>query len=541
MDSFVQIAVVLVVCVAAGALCVVLRQPLVVGLLVAGIAVGPQVLGIVEVTAEIEILSEIGIALLLFVVGLKLDVRIIQRLGPVALVAGIAQMLFTAAVALVLAVAFGFSWVAATYVAIAMSFSSTIIVVKLLTDRSELHTTHGRIALGILIVQDIAVVLAMIAITAVGDTSQDVDVLRQVGAVFLRGAVLVTVVLLLGRHVATHVMHLLARSSELLVLGAVMWAVFLAAVSYMLGFSSEVGAFMGGVSLASTPYREPVSSRLSTLRDFLLVFFFIELGTQFDFSSVGENLLLALLLSVFVLVGKPLIVILITGRMGYRKKVSFKAGVTLAQISEFSLILVALGVAQGHVGSDVLGLVTAVGLITIMVSAVMITNVNSLFLRCAPLLDVFERSRGDVDKGEDPTTSPSAVIVGLSQFGMLVANALSNDGMSVLGVDFDPTLTRRSRPEFPIVFSDADDPDLPRQLPLDNAAWVIATVRDHSTKMHVIRVLRGSGYSGGIAVTASSRAEACELTQAGANVAFATLEEAVTPFLDALAETRRDQ
>lgn len=537
MGTFAQIAVVLVVCVAAGVVCVVLRVPLVVGLLAAGIAVGPQMLGVVEVTTEIELLAEIGIALLLFVVGLKLDVRIIKTLGPVALIAGLGQMAFTGVFGLLIALAFGFGAVSAAYIAVALTFSSTIIVVKMLTDRRELNTVHGRIALGILIVQDIVVVLAMIVITAVGDTLADVNLAPQIAGVFGRGALLLVIVLLLGRYVATQVMHVLARSSELLVLGAVMWAVLLAAVSHLLGFSSEVGAFMGGVSLASTPYREPISSRLSTLRDFLLVFFFIELGTQFDFATVGEQLIVALVLSVFVLVGKPLIVMMLTGRLGYRKKVSFKAGVTLAQISEFSLILIALGAAQGHIGSEVIGLVTVVGLITITVSAVLITNVSSVFGRIAPLLGIFERDRPPFTALDEPD-APSAdyLVVGLGRLGRTVADALIEKDLAVLGVDSDPQLTRDDALDVLVMYGDADDPDLPGLLPLNDAKWVIVTVRDFATDLHFVGALRRFGFTGQIAVAAETDLQARQLYDAGANVTIRPLQAALEPLLAALTD-----
>jgi Kef-type K+ transport system membrane component KefB len=536
METFAQIAVVLVVCVAAGVLCVLLRQPLVVGLLAAGIAVGPQALGLVDVTTEIELLAEIGIALLLFVVGLKLDVRIIKSLGRVALIAGVGQMVFTAVFGFLIAAAFGFSLVPALYIAVALTFSSTIIVVKLLTDRRELNTLQGRIALGILIVQDIAVVLAMIAITAVGGSDAEVNLAQQVAVVFGRGALLMVLVLLLGRYVAPHVMHVLARSSELLMLGAVMWAVLLAAVSHLLGFSSEVGAFMGGVSLASTPYREPISSRLSTLRDFLLVFFFIELGTQFDLAAIGDHIGLALLLSAFVLVGKPLIVMSITGRMGYRKKVSFKAGITLAQISEFSLILVALGSTQGHIGTDVIGLVTAVGLITIMVSAVLITNVGSLFNRLAPVLTLFERKHRIPDGDTPDTVSPACIVVGLGRLGNTVIEALVHRGHAVLGVDFDPALMTKDTNGLTVMYGDADDPDLPGQLPTADTNWVIATVRDFDTNQHFVRALRGHGYTQGIAVVADTDEQAVLLQQAGADVIMQPIHAAVEPLLAAMAD-----
>jgi Kef-type K+ transport system membrane component KefB len=532
---FDQIAAVLAVCIAAGVLAMLLRQPLVVGLIAAGIAVGPEALGLVESSSEIELLAEIGISLLLFVVGLKLDVRLVRQLGPVALATGVGQILFTSAFGFVIARALGFGTIPAVYIAVALTFSSTIIIVKLLTDKRELDALHGRIALGFLIVQDIGVVLAMIAITAVGDGSGDLA--GEFVGVIVRGAGLLIAVVLLARFVLPHAVHLLARQSELLVLGAVGYAVALAAVAVLLGFSEEVGAFLAGMSLASSSYREAISGRLTTLRDFLLVFFFIELGTRFELSSAADQILPALLFSVFVLIGNPAIVMVIMGALGYRKKVSFKAGLTVAQISEFSLILIALGASLGQVDDDVVGLVTAVGLITISASTYMIYGSDTLYRWLEPVLGVFERSKPDasVPEEEEPH-EPEYVIIGLGRFGRTVLEELRDRGDEVLGVDFDPRSVQSSHWDVPVVYGDAEDPDLPERLPLTHTRWVVSTLRTLDANLHVLRALRDHGYTGLIAVSADSVDHEERLVEAGADVTIRPLHVAAGPLLARLHE-----
>jgi Kef-type K+ transport system membrane component KefB len=530
---FEQIAAVLAVCVAAGLLATLLRQPLIVGLIAAGIAVGPETLGLVEASSEIELLAKIGISLLLFVVGLKLDVRLVRSLGPVALATGLGQVAFTSAVGYLIAMALGFAVVQAVYIAVALTFSSTIIIVKLLTEKRELDDLHGRIALGFLIVQDIVVVLAMIAITAVGDTA-DTDLVAEFGGVALRGAALLAAVAAIGKWVMPRVTHLLARQPELLVLAAVSWAVVLAAATLLLGFSEEVGAFLAGMSLASTPYREALSSRLSTLRDFLLVFFFIELGTRFELSAAAEQIPAALLFSAFVLIGNPIIVLIIMGFMGYPKKVSFKAGLTVAQISEFSLILVALGVAQGHVGDDVIGLVTAVGLITITVSTYLIYGSDRLHDRLEPLLRVFERRELRTSLGDDDTMPEvDVIVVGLGRFGRTVLQELVAAGDRVLGVDWDPRSVRSDEwGEVPVLYGDADDPELAEQLPLAGVQWVISTLRRTDANLTLIASLRHAGYDGRIVVSTDDEEDEEVLRRAGADLAIRPLHVAAAPLMD---------
>ncbi len=532
---FEQVAAVLAVCVAAGALAMLLRQPLIVGLIAAGIAVGPEALGLVESTSEIELLAKIGISLLLFVVGLKLDVRLVRKLGPVALATGLGQVAFTSIIGFLIVLALGFEVIPALYIAVALTFSSTIIIVKLLTDKRELDHLHGRIALGFLIVQDICVVLAMIVITATGGNG-DGDLTTEIIGVVLRGIALLAFVALVGKYLAPRVAHLLARNSELLVLGAVAWAVALAAVSILLGFSEEVGAFLAGMSLASTRYREAISGRLSTLRDFLLVFFFIELGTTFELSTALDQLGAALLLSAFVLIGNPIIVMIIMGVMGYRKKVSFKAGLTVAQISEFSLILIALGAAQGQVGSDVVGLVTAVGLVTIGVSTYMIYGSDAIYERLEPILRPFERKQTRGIEFDEDTHEPEFIVIGLGRFGSTVLEELQERGDDVLAVDFDPRSVQSPGFDVPVIYGDAEDPDLPEQLPLHRTRWIISSLRGLETNLHILESLRHHGYEGRIAVSADHEHEVEQLEQAGADLVCRPLTAAAGPLMAALHE-----
>ncbi len=534
---FEQMALVLAVCVVAGGLAVLLRQSLTVGLIAAGIAVGPAVFGLVEPTSEIELLATVGTSLLLFVVGLKLDVRILQRLGPVAFAAGLGQVGFTAVIGFGLARILGFDPVDALYLALGLTFSSTIIIVKLLTDRRELKTLYGRIALGILVVQDLVVVVAMLAITAVGDvgTLSEPGTLERLGQVVLRALALLVIVVVMGRLVAPRLTGIFAQHGELLVLTVVTWAVLLASLSLQLGFSQEVGAFLAGVALASTSYRDAVASRLGTIRDFVLVFFFIELGTRVDPATVSEQVLPILVLSLFVLLGNPIIVMIIMGGLGYRRRVAFKTGLTVAQISEFSLILVALGVEQGHVGTDLLGVVTVIGVVTIAVSTELIHNADRLYRRIAPALRVFERAPEAL--ASDPRAAadrPEYVVIGVGRLGSQVLDDLLARGDRVLGVDFDPRGIKRARWDLPVVYGDADDPELVDRLPLGATRWVIITVRDLPTDLRLVTHLRRRGYTGGIAVAAGGSAACEQLLAHGADVTLRPWHLAATPVVEAV-------
>jgi Kef-type K+ transport system membrane component KefB len=527
-DEFFALAAILAIAAVAGLIARKLHQPLIVAFIAVGIGVGPVGIGLVEgASSEVSLLAEVGIAVLLFLVGLKLDLRIIRTSGPVALATGLGQVLFTSIGGFGLALALGLSPVTAVYVAVALTFSSTIIIVKLLGDKRELEQQHGRIAIGFLIVQDIVVILVMIALTSFSNDSGDpvaiqAAMLVVTGGGFLGGIVVAT------RWILPRVLPYVARTPELLVLFSVAWAVALAALSDWLGFSGEVGAFVAGVALASTPYREAIGARLISLRDFLLLFFFIELGAALAFDDAGSQLARAMVLSVFVLIGNPIIVLIIMGAMGYRRRTSFLAGLTVAQISEFSLILVALGFSLGHIDSSTVGLVTLVGLITIGLSTYLILYSGPIFDRLSPLLKVFERAHPTQADTEDEDDDVEVILYGLGRYGSMVATEMTEQGVSFVAVESDPQLVAaRSRLNGDrVLYGDAEDMEFVESLPLDSAHWVVSTIPTLDINLTLLRGLEAVGFTGRVALTAHTADHARVLADAGADAVL-------QPFTDA--------
>lgn len=543
-DLFLETALILAVSAVLGYLALWLRQPLIVAFIAVGILVGPSGLNLSGMDEHLRLLAEIGIAILLFVVGLKLDLHLIRTLGPVALATGLGQVLFTSVFGFLIGISLGLAAVPALYVAVALTFSSTIIIVKLLSDKREIDALHGRIAVGFLIVQDLAVILAMIGLTALGAGTGAGHLLTDGLLVLLKGAGLIVGVGLLMRFVLPRLLAHLARNPELLLLFAVAWAVVLAAVGDRLEFSKEVGAFLAGVSLASTAYREAIVSRLSSLRDFLLLFFFIGLGAQLDLSLVGAQVGLALLFSLFVLVGNPLIVMAIMGAMGYRKRTGFLAGLTVAQISEFSLILGALGVSLGHIGREVLALITLVGLVTIGLSTYLIMYSHPIYARLAPWLGLFERRRPHRDTGEESGPVHGAidvVLFGLGRYGRNIAENLVRRGKRILAVDFDPQVVAAERAGlFPVRYGDADDPEILDGLPLRHTRWVVNAFPGREANLSLLRALRARRYPGKVVLTAHSERDAELYCAAGADKVLRPYVDAAEQAVDYLSSSREE-
>jgi Kef-type K+ transport system membrane component KefB len=530
-EPFGEFALLLLIAAVVGALATRLKQPVLIAYIAVGILVGPAGLGLVQAHGQIDLLAQIGVSVLLFLVGLKLDLQHVRHIGPVALATGLGQLGFTILFGFLLILALGKGMMEALYVAVALTFSSTIIIVKLLSDKRELDSLHGRIAVGFLIVQDIAVVIAMLAMSTLRGAGE-AEVWTVVGVLLARVSLAALAMVVLMRYLLPRLVAIMARSQELLLVFAIAWGTGLAALGEWAGFSKEAGAFLAGFSLASTAYREAIGARLTGIRDFLLLFFFIDLGAKLDFSTLSEEVWPAVILSAFVLIGNPLIVMAIMGWMGYRKRTGFLAGLTVAQISEFSIVFVAMGISLGHVGIEALGLTTLVGVVTIALSTYMILYSQPLYERLAPWLGVFERRRPHrelaVERQAHAVSAPDVVVFGLGRYGERLARRLTEAGFSVLGVEFDPEVVRRLRRQgLSVRFGDGQDPDFVEGLPLDGVPWVISTLPDLESNRALLHALRERAYGGEVAIVARDEAQGSALKRLGAPTVLYPLRDAV--------------
>jgi len=523
---FHEIAFLLLGAAAVGLLGAALRQPVIVSFIAVGIAAAAFFDSSAETREQIRFLAELGVALLLFLVGLKLDWRLVRTLGPVALATGLGQVVFTAGIGFFIGLALGLDWLTSLYVAVALTFSSTIIVVKLLSDKRELETLHGRIALGFLIVQDIVVVIAMVILSTIGiGVVEEQNGLSSLLTILASLAGVVLLLVLFVRYLADPLMARLARTPELLVIASIGWAATAAAIGDTIGLGKELGGLAAGVSIGSTPYRDMVSARLSALRDFLLLFFFLSIGASLDLSTLGQDFTRAIVFSLFVLIGNPFIVILIMAWMGYRARTGFLAGLTVAQISEFSLIFMAMGLSLGHVSQSAVGLVTLVGLVTIALSVYMITYSQQLYDWFRPLLRPFDFGswRERVAENEEGKPAVDAIIFGLGRFGSQLLRRLDDSGYHVLGIDMDPQAIRRfAREGYQVRYGDVTEQEFWAELPLTQARWIVLSVpygtillTETDPRSGLLTAIRAHRFGGRVAITARDDQEARRLKEGG--------------------------
>ena len=489
-----------------------LRQPLIIGHILTGLIVGPVVLNAVTSTDVLRLFGEIGIAFLLFIVGLGLNPRVLKEFGKVAVLTGVGQVVFTSLAGLVVAMALGIAFVPALYVAVALCFSSTIIILKLISDKGDAEQLYAKIAIGFLLVQDfIAIILLFSVPLLAGDGSwQDLTLL------IAKGVGLGALVLFVAFKILSRFDRFLSRSQELLFLFSTAWGIGIAAIFFAAGFSLESGALLAGIGLSMLPSRHEIASRMAPLRDFFLVLFFILLGMQISIGDVGVYFPAILAFSALILIGNPLILIVITGALGYRKKTSFETAMTVAQISEFSLVLVALGVRLGDVPGELLSVVTMVGLITIFGSSYMVLYSDRLYRRFAPYLGIFERRR--------PTEHRIAhkdhdvFLFGGSRVGFDFIELFRKHGKDFVVVDHDPDVIRSLEKEgVPTEYGDAEDIDFLDDLHLEAATLTVSTIPDLEANLLIMRAARRANERGAFVAVAHNIKDAFELYATGAD------------------------
>lgn len=422
----------------------VIRLPSIVAFLAAGILIGP-VFGIVHNPESVEEIAEIGIILLLFVVGLELSFEEIRGIGKVAVFAGLGQVLFTAVGGFVLCLAMGFNSMDSLFLAVALTFSSTVVVVKILTDKNELNSLYGKIAIGIFLVQDLVVMVVLTVLTGLGRGEADAGpaaIGMQVGLAFVEMAVLLAGMLAASRWVLPPLFDRIAGSPPTVFIWSLGWCFAIVGISKWLGLSLELGSFLAGLSLAQLPCNRDLQHRIKPLMNFFVAVFFVLIATEVTPGDFVNHWLAIVVLSLFVLIGNPLVFYWIIARMGYTEKVAFLSSVTVAQVSEFSFVLVAMGAAAGLVGAAVLPVTMFTGIITIAASAYMILYNRPMYEWFAKKNWLRFIARGG-DKGANAEADFSLVrdhviVVGMNSMGRRIVRALCERGEEVTAIDTDP-------------------------------------------------------------------------------------------------------
>jgi Kef-type K+ transport system membrane component KefB len=519
MQIFIEIGLIIFIATAVSVIMRLLKQPLIVGYILSGIIIGPYLLNLTQSTESIELFSRLGVAILLFIVGLNLRPDIIRQVGRPSFLIGLGQMALTTLLGFLLMRVLGFDSIISLYGAVALAFSSTIVAMKFISDKGDFGKLYGKISVGFLLVQDVVAAAIILIVSIIGSTSLILE-----GTLFftfwllLKGIFFFLALYLISRYLLPRISSFLASSPELLFIFSIAWGLGLSAVFYLFGFSLEIGALAAGVALSSSAFSQEISSRMKPLRDFFILLFFILLGSQILLSNLGQVILPAVVLSVFVLILKPLIVILLMNLLGYKNRTGFKTGLAVSQISEFSLILLALGLSFGKVNREALSLITLVGVFTISGSAYFILHTERLYEFARRLLSFLEFCRPSKTEKEEEGEQAEIIIFGYDRVGYDFVRVAQKNKSKYLVVDFDPkAIARMERNNIPYCFGDAEDVDFLTDIGTTRARAIVSTIPDFKTNLNLVSFYRHHNRNGIIILISHNIQETQELYRLGAS------------------------
>ena len=492
-----------------------LRQPLIMGYILTGIIAGPGFLHLIHDQTAFNSFSTIGITLLLFIIGLGLNAGVIRSLGRVAFITSMSVMpLLGLMVFGASRFILGFDLTTSIVLSVALFFSSTIIILKVLSDKKETSRLFAQITLGILLIEDIVASAAVITLAVLAEPSQ--GSLWNVGLLVAKAVGLGGGLYLMGRFVMPAVTKWFAKSQEMLFLFSIGWGLAVAALFEIAGFSHEVGALFAGVSLAGVPYAAEMAAKLKPLRDFFIVIFFVTLGESFTFANFSKYLLPAHLLALVVMLGKPLLVLISLGIQRYTKLTSFKTAIHLTQISEFSIIFVALAANKGIVPPDTVALITLTALITIGVSSYLTQHADGLYKFFEKPLRHFERQSA-AEPRQRRVLYP-VILVGYHKGGHEFLKTFRDMHERYLVVDYDPEIIDHLEEQgIRHAYGDATDEEFLDDISAGRAQLIVSTMTDISTNRALLNYIRQRNQKMSFICHANNYAEAADLYEHGAS------------------------
>ncbi len=506
-----QLSVLLFITVAVAFVARLLKQPLIIAYIVAGITAGPLFLH--NDKGSYELFAQVGVVLLLFVIGLNLNFRKLSSIGRVSAITAIGQVIFTSAIGTAILLWMNFSLTSALYLAVAMTFSSTIIIMKFLTDKKDTEAIYGKYTIGLMLVQDIIALTIMVLIGLVKTDSLNTSSLLILGG---KGIVAVGILVVLAKYLLPKVLKLIASSAEFLFIFTITWCFGVASLLYALGFSLEIGAIAAGISLSSSPYQLEIGSRIKPLRDFFLVLFFIVLGSEMHVEDLVSIWRPGSILTLFILLGNPFILYFLFRALKFTRRNSFLSGVTAAQVSEFGFVILFTGKQAGHITGNEVPVFTFVAIATIFASSYLIMYNEQIYRFLIPVFELFGPDKRR--QGERPRAIYTAWVVGYHRIGKKVSEALKKKKIKFAVLDFDPAVIQElHKARIPSFFGDIADVEFLSDLPLTSASLIVMTIPTVDDQMNLIAHVRAFNPDILIVANASYMPEAEALYAAGAD------------------------
>ena len=466
------------------------RQPMIIWYIIAGTIIGIFFPALIHGNTTLQPFSNIGISFLLFMVGMELNPKIIKELGKGSFIAGLLQVCITSVIWFFIARWFGCDPMTAGYLGIAFSFSSTIVVLKLLSDKEETESTFGRLSIWILIIQDIIVLLLFLAIASYSHFNWG-NAFAIIGTLIWKIIGLGIVIYLISRYIIPKITPKIAESWEFLFLFAIGRCMLLGTVFYYLWFGIEFGTLVAGILLSNSNFKYEITSKIKSLRDFFIVMYFVLLGSQISFVWIGKFIPMILIFTLFILIIKPLITMMIFGLMWHTKKNNFLAGSSLGQISEFSFLLIGMGVTLWHIkDTSLISTITIIGLLSIAASSYFILYGEKIYLMIKPVLKYIPGSRNEEYKKRNQEEY-EVIILWYGKFGSNLYETLSKKHKNILVIDEHPAIIAHlKKKEIPCIYWDAGDVEFIKELNISWTKMIISTIKKFEDNMVVVKTIK---------------------------------------------------
>lgn len=507
-----------------GVVCQVARQPLLIAYLVAGFAIGPHGLGYVKSEESIRTMSEIGLALLLFMIGLEMDLKKMLGSGRAILLTAVVQISGGIALAWVIFSRIGpaANGLEALYLAVAVALSSTVIIVKLLHEKRELETLAGRITMGVLVIQDVAAILFL----AIQPSLKNPE-LEPLAMAFVRVIELMGAAYFAGRFILPPIFKLIARRPELVLVGALAWCFAMTGLANYLRLSREMGALLAGVMVSTFPYTLDVVARITSIRDFFVTLFFVSLGMMIPVPTL-DYLLWMLVLSAVLVGGRFLTVFPTLFRMRLGQRMSLLPAINLSQLSELSLVVLAIGKNSGDVSEKTVSIAAFAFAFLAVKSTYTIMHSDSLVRWAAPLLrklgfpDLPPGSQDAEHEGE----APDIFVLGFCWTASSLLEEISREKPAFLRrlkvIDFNPeTVDKLRERNIAVLYGDISRPDVLEHAGIEDATVIICSLADGvlrgSTNRKLLLQLRALNPQANIIVHADKVPDAVLLYMEGAS------------------------
>ncbi|AUX08166.1 Kef-type K+ transport system, membrane component [Halalkaliarchaeum desulfuricum] len=483
-------ALIVVAATAIGILARQLGQPTIVAYIFTGVVLGPVALDLVTIGGLVEVMAELGLGFLLFLLGLKMrfdDIKEILR--PITNIA-VGQTILQTALAFLVAWLLGFGTTEVIVIALATVFGATPIIVKLLTDKNEITSLPGKIDVGVLIIQDIylVIVLALFSAERLDDPAQ---IATTLGVIFVMMSFIGLFSLASSRYLLPHLFRRIADRKDVFLVVAIAWAFLFISIAEVFNLSVEVGAFLAGISLAQLPYSKELEDRITPITDFFILVFFATIGLQIEsLASLLAYWQEAIIASVVLMVGNFWIMFSLIDREGFSVETSFVGSINMVQVSEFSLVVGALAIQQGYIGPDVLGYLTLMALLTMTASTYIITYNHELYERLQPWFRRFE-SEEKVD-AEVSEYRGHAVAIGYDEVTEEALPLLQERYGAVVVVDrkTEHIAQLKAEDRYDYVFGDVRHTEIRKAAALSEAAFVLSSTVETDINRVILEEVR---------------------------------------------------